>query len=179
MKRSCPIDVLDFDDALWVTSDWFDRMDAARAMQMTSARSLAPCVFLSSIAKHNAQPRAAARRAPSLHLLTPASVTDDKRRDFDIICRIKAPIHAVPDLVNKFVFSWTALAFNYHGIGTFQGISDKDVDNLHHQQYSTHERHRTVGGTAPHRPQGDVNRLGGAACSSSPSDDGRFDMKLS
>jgi hypothetical protein len=27
-KRSCPIDVLDFDGALWMTSNWFDRMDA-------------------------------------------------------------------------------------------------------------------------------------------------------
>jgi len=128
-------------------------------------RSIARATCLPQFdSKHNERPRAAPRRAPSLHLLTPTSFTDDKLRDFDIICRIKTPIHAVPDLVNKFVFSWTALAFNYHGIGTFQGISDKDVDNSHHQQYSTHKRHRTVGGTQPRRPQGDVNRLGGAAC---------------
>ena len=45
MKALGPIDVLDFDDALWVTSDLFDRMDPARALQKeTSARSLAPCV---------------------------------------------------------------------------------------------------------------------------------------
>jgi len=31
MKTLVPIDVLDFDDALWVTFDWFDRMDAVRA----------------------------------------------------------------------------------------------------------------------------------------------------
>jgi hypothetical protein len=128
-------------------------------------RSIAGAMCLpQSDSKHNEQPRAGPRRGPSLHLLTLASFTDDKLRDFDIICRIKTPIHAVPDLVNKFVFGWTALAFNYHGIGTFQGISDKDVDNLPHQQYSTHKRHRTVGGTQPRRLQGVVNRLGGAAC---------------
>ena len=128
-------------------------------------RSIARATCLPQFgSKHNERSRGAPRRAPSLHLLTPTSFTDDKLRDFDIICRIKTAIHAVPDLVDKFVFSWTALAFNYHGIGTFQGISDKDVDNLHHQQYSTHKRHRTAGGTQPRRQQGDVNRLGGAAC---------------
>jgi hypothetical protein len=65
--------------------------------------------------------------------LPPSSFTDDELRDLDVICRIKTPVHGVPDLVNKFVFSWTALAFNDDGIGTFQGVSDKDVDNLPHQ----------------------------------------------
>jgi hypothetical protein len=32
MKALAPIDVLDFDDLLWVTSDRFDRMDAVPAV---------------------------------------------------------------------------------------------------------------------------------------------------
>ena len=64
--------------------------------------------------------------------LPPSSFADDEPRDLDVICRIKTPIQVVPDLVNKFVFSWTALAFNDDGVGTFEGVSDKNVDNLPH-----------------------------------------------
>jgi hypothetical protein len=76
--------------------------------------------------------------------LPPSSFTDDKLRDLDVICRIITPIHAVPDLVNKFVFSWTALAFNNDGIGSFQGVSYKDVDNFPHQHTPPISGHRTV-----------------------------------
>ena len=48
----------------------------------------------------------------------------------------KTVIHTVPDLANEFAFSWTALAFNDNRIGTFQGVSNKDVDNLPHQHTS-------------------------------------------
>jgi len=110
--------------------------------------------------------------------LPPSLFTDDKLRDFDVICRIKPPIHAVPDLVNKFAFSWTALALNYHGIGTFQRISDKDVDNLRHQQYSTHKRYRTVEGRSCAARRVTLIALVTPAVSSLPSAAGRFDMKL-
>ena len=71
-------------------------------------------------------------QAPSSDRLPPSSFADDEPRDLDVICRIKTPIQAVPDLVNKFAFSWTALAFNDDGVGTFEGVSDKNVDNLPH-----------------------------------------------
>jgi hypothetical protein len=48
----------------------------------------------------------------------------------------KTAIHTVPDLADEFAFSWTALAFNDNRIGTFQGVSNKDVDNLPHQHTS-------------------------------------------
>ena len=132
MKALVPIDVLDFDDALWVTSNCLTEWMRHGPLQMNQ-RSIAGAMCLpQSDSKHNEQPRAGPRRGPSLHLLTLASFTDDKLRDFDIICRIKTPIQAVPDLVNKFVFSWTALAFNDDGVGTFEGVSDKNVDNLPH-----------------------------------------------
>ena len=94
-----------------------------------------------------------------------SSFTDDELRDFDVICRIKTPIQAAPDLVNKFVFSWTALAFDDDGIGTFQGVSDKDVDNLPHQHIPP------ISGTAQSEGRSlaacgmaTSNRLGDAAC---------------
>jgi hypothetical protein len=113
MKTLVPIDVLDFDDALWVTSDRFDRMDAVRAIANEPAlyRSLHVSFSVRLPSTLNSQ-RAAPRRDPSLDPLTAASFTDDKPRNFDIICRVKTPIHAVPDLVNKFIFSWPALALN-------------------------------------------------------------------
>jgi hypothetical protein len=48
--------------------------------------------------------------------LPPSSFADDELRDLNVICRIKTPIQAVPDLVNKFVFSCTALALNDDGV---------------------------------------------------------------
>jgi hypothetical protein len=132
MKALAPIDVLDFDDPLWVTSDWFDRMDAVPAVAneptLDRSRHVSSSVrsprTLNSQLRHD-EPQVQTRSPPS-------TFTDDELRDFDVICRIKTPIHAVPDLVNKFDFSWTALAFDDDGIGTFQGVSDKDVDNLPH-----------------------------------------------
>ena len=40
MKVHAPIDVLDFDYALWVTTDWFDQMDAVPAVAHESALDL-------------------------------------------------------------------------------------------------------------------------------------------
>jgi hypothetical protein len=37
MKALVPIEILDFDNALWVTSDWFDPMDAVRAITIETA----------------------------------------------------------------------------------------------------------------------------------------------
>ena len=105
---------------------------------------------------------------------SPSSFTNDELRDFDVIRRIITPIHAIPDLVNKFVFSRTAMAFDDDGIGTFQGVSNKDVDNLPHQHTSP------ISGTAQSEGRSRAARrvmsIGSAAppVSSSPSADGRL-----
>ena len=96
--------------------------------------------------------------------LPPSSFADDEPRDLDVICRIKTPIQAVPDLVNKFVFSWTALAFNDDGVGTFEGVSDKNVDNLPHRHTPPIGGPAQAEGRSRAARRCDVNRLGGAAC---------------
>jgi hypothetical protein len=71
IKTLVPVDVLDFDDALWVTSDWFDRMDAGRAIANEPAldRSLHVSFSVRLPSTLNSQ-RAAPRRGPSLDPLT-------------------------------------------------------------------------------------------------------------
>ena len=82
--------------------------------------------------------------------LAPSSFTDDEPRDLDVICRIKAPIHAVSELVDKFVFIRTILAINDDGIGAFQSIPDKDVDNFPHRTTPLNKNHRAAMGPSPH-----------------------------
>src|SRR5215475_5966820 len=75
--------------------------------------------------------------------LPPPTFTDDEPRDFDVVCRIETPIQAAPDLVDKFVLSRTVLAFDDDGVGAFQRIPDKDVDNLPHRTTPLDKRHCT------------------------------------
>jgi hypothetical protein len=71
IKTLVHADVLDFDDALWVTSDWFGRMDAVRAIANERAldRSLHESFSVRLPSTLNSQ-RAAPRRGPSLDPLT-------------------------------------------------------------------------------------------------------------
>jgi hypothetical protein len=76
--------------------------------------------------------------------LAPSGFTDDEPRGPDVIRRIKAPIQAVSDLVDEFVLTRTIPAFDDDGIGAFQGIPDKDVDDFPHRTTPLDKNHGTA-----------------------------------